>query len=179
MKKGINIPNLLTLSRIVLIPVMVSLFFFPSPTTNWLLVGLFLCASITDFLDGFIARQWDQISPFGKFLDPVADKLLVSSILMMLVGTDRIEGINLIPAVVILCREVLVSGLREYLAQLRHKLPVSMLSKWKTAFQMVALTVFLSGIEPFVSIGLGLLWLAALLTVISGYDYLVQSLKHF
>ncbi len=176
--KGLNLPNILTLSRIALIPVMVAAFYLPSKDANWVLVSLFAYASITDFLDGFIARQWDQISALGRFLDPLADKLLVAAILLMLVGIGRITGINLIPAVVILCREILVSGLREFLAGFQQKIPVSYLAKWKTTLQMLALLALLSGVDFIVTLGIFILWIAAILTLASGYDYLRKSLKH-
>jgi len=176
--KWFNLPNILTLSRIALIPVMVALFYWPSKEANWILVTLFLYASITDFLDGFIARQRSQISTLGRFLDPLADKLLVSAVLLMLVGENRIIGINLIPAVIILCREILVSGLREFLANFQQKIPVSYLAKWKTVFQMVALLALLSGVSPIMHVGIATLWIAALLTLISGYDYLRHSMRH-
>lgn len=173
-----NLPNILTLSRIILIPIMVALFYLPQEKANWILVSLFLYASITDFLDGFIARQRDQISTLGRFLDPLADKLLVSAVLLMLVGEGRIMGIHLIPAVIILCREILVSGLREFLATFQKKIPVSYLAKWKTTFQMIALLALLSGITPVLTLGIITLWIAAILTLISGYSYLQQSIKH-
>jgi len=146
--------------------------------------ALFSAAGFTDWLDGHVARRWAQQSEFGRFLDPIADKLLVSATLFMLVAKGRFNSEwALLPALVILCREILVSGLREYLAALRVGLPVSRLAKWKTAIQMVAIGVLIVGSAgpdflPVVAIGETLLWLAALLTLVTGYDYLRAGLAH-
>ena len=178
-----TIPNLLTIIRIALIPVVVVLFYFDRPLSNWIVASIFIVACITDYLDGYFARVLKQTSRFGMFLDPIADKLLVAATLLMLVGFGRIQGLSLIPAVVILCREILVSGLREFLAEAHVSVPVTRLSKWKTAIQMIALTfliiedipgVFL----PIAAIGTLGLWIAALLTLITGFDYLRAGLKH-
>ena len=130
-----------------------------------------------------MARRWAQQSELGRFLDPIADKLLVAATLFMLVATDRLSSGAVLPALVILCREILVSGLREYLAELRVGLPVSKLAKWKTAIQMVAIGVLIVGAAgpaflPVVAIGDTLLWAAALLTLMTGYDYLRLGLSH-
>ncbi len=178
-----NLPNLLTLFRIVVIPLLVAAFFLDFPVANWVTFGLFAAASITDYFDGYLARAWNQVSPLGRFLDPVADKLLVSSAILMLVAMEQINGLAVIAAVIILCREILVSGLREFLAELRVSLPTSKLAKWKTTVQMFALGFLMVGPAspsaiPSAEIGFYALWLAALLTIITGYDYLRVGLKH-
>lgn len=178
-----SLPNLLTLFRIVVIPLMVGAFFLDFPVSNWLAFGLFAAASITDYFDGWLARAWNQTSPLGRFLDPVADKLLVAAAIVMMVAMKHITGLAVIAAVIIMCREILVSGLREFLAEIRVGLPVSKLAKWKTTVQMLALGFLLVGRAspaaiPSETIGLWCLWLAAGLTLITGYDYLRAGLKH-
>ena len=180
-----NLPNILTLSRIAAIPVVIGLLFLPSPWGSWLAFSAYVYAGITDFLDGYLARAWKQQSNFGKFLDPIADKLLVAAILLVLVGIDRIYGFAIIPAAIILCREILVSGLREFLAEVRVGVPVSQLAKWKTAMQILALGFLLVGEEgpdfgPLITTDIGIygLWIAAVLTLITGYDYLRAGLRH-
>ncbi|WP_169570137.1 CDP-diacylglycerol--glycerol-3-phosphate 3-phosphatidyltransferase [Sneathiella limimaris] len=178
-----RLPNLLTLSRIAVIPLLLASFYLPGDASSWVPLGLFIAAGITDFFDGYLARRNKQTSNLGRFLDPVADKLLVAAALLFLVGVDRITDWQLIPAVIILCREIMVSGLREYLAELRVGMPVSRLAKWKTTFQILALCFLLGG--PAVQksfdallVGNILLWLAGLLTVWTGYDYLRLGLQH-
>jgi len=178
-----NLPNMLTLFRIAVIPGLVALFYLDSPLGNWLACGLFTIAAITDFLDGYIARATRQQSVLGRFLDPVADKLLVSAALLMMVGFGHIEGLVILPAVVILCREIMVSGLREFLAGLRVSVPVSALAKLKTVLQMVAIGVLIVGDAgpaaiPVRLIGETGLWIAAALTLVTGYDYLRASIRH-
>lgn len=178
-----NFPNILTMSRIVIIPLLLVAFYFPAPYANWVPLLLFIIAGITDFFDGFLARRNKQTSNLGRFLDPVADKLLVAAVLLMLVAHGKIADLSLIPAIIILCREIMVSGLREYLAELRVGLPVSKLAKWKTTAQIMALCFLLGGEAPppwmqTVLIGDILLWAAGLLTVWTGYDYLKLGLKH-
>jgi len=176
-----NLPNILTLSRIAVIPLVVAAFYLPPPWSEWISCGLFTAACITDWLDGHLARRWQQYSAFGRFLDPIADKLLVAVALMMLVAFRRLPMPTLLPALVILAREILVSGLREFLAGLRVGLPVSRLAKWKTGIQMVAIGTLLiddAGPVPLAGIGEGLLWLAALLTLVTGYDYL-RAGRHY
>lgn len=178
-----TLPNLLTIIRIALIPVVVVLFYFDRSLSNWIVASIFVLACITDYLDGYFARVLKQTSTFGIFLDPIADKLLVAATLLMLVGFGRIQGLSLIPAVIILCREILVSGLREFLAEARVSVPVTRLARWKTGLQMVALTCLIIEDIPgfFLSISaigtLGL-WVAAFLTLITGFDYLRAGLKH-
>jgi cardiolipin synthase len=178
-----NLPNLLTLSRILAIPLVVGTFYVSGDSARWFCCALFSAAGITDWLDGHVARRWEQQSELGRFLDPIADKLLVSATLFMLTATDRLSGLTILPALVILCREILVSGLREYLAGLSVGVPVSRLAKWKTAIQMIAIGVLIVGdagwhVIPVVKIGEIMLWLAALLTLVTGYDYLRAGLPH-
>jgi CDP-diacylglycerol---glycerol-3-phosphate 3-phosphatidyltransferase len=178
-----TLPNLLTFSRIAVIPVVVATFYLPGDLSPWLACLLFTAAGVTDWLDGHFARRWKQQSEIGRFLDPIADKLLVSAALFMLAATARISTTAIFPALVILSREILVSGLREYLAGLRVRVPVSKLAKWKTAIQMVAIGFLLVGDAgpeaiPVRLIGEGLLWAAALLTLVTGYDYLRAGLHH-
>jgi len=181
----INLPNILTFSRIVAIPVVIGLLFLPTPLGSWLAFSAYVYASVTDFFDGYLARAWKQQSNLGRFLDPIADKLLVASVLLVLVGIDRISGLAIVPAAIILCREILVSGLREFLAEVRVGVPVSRLAKWKTALQLVALGFLLVGEEgpdfgplSTTDIGITCLWMAALLTLVTGYDYLRAGLRH-
>lgn len=178
-----SLPNLLTISRIAAIPLIVATFYLPGPTMRWVACGLFVIAAITDFFDGYFARRSNSVSSFGRFLDPIADKLLVSAVLLMLTAFDRVSHLGVLPAVVILLREILVSGLREYLAELQVGMPVSKLAKWKTALQMVALPTLLVGAGapawlPAQPIGEVLLWGAGVLTLITGWDYLRAGLKH-
>lgn len=179
-----SLPNLLTLSRILAVPIVVASFYVAGDYARWFACALFSAAALTDWLDGHMARRWAQQSELGRFLDPIADKLLVAATLFMLVAKGRLSAEwALLPALVILCREILVSGLREYLAELRVGLPVSRLAKWKTAIQMVAIGVLIVGkagpaFLPVVAIGETLLWVAALLTLVTGYDYLRAGLTH-
>lgn len=178
-----SLPNLLTLSRIVVIPLVVATFYVEGAAARWVACALFVLAAITDWFDGYLARSRNQVSALGRFLDPIADKLLVSAVLLMLVAFDRVSPASVLPALVILLREILVSGLREFLAEIRIGMPVSRLAKWKTAIQMMALSVLLVGDVgpdslPVRQIGEVLLWVAALLTMITGWDYLRSGLKH-
>lgn len=178
-----TVPNLLTFIRIGLIPIIVGLFYFDRPLSNWLAASIFILACITDYLDGYFARTLKQTTRFGMFLDPIADKLLVAATLLMLVGFVRIQGFTLIPAVIILCREILVSGLREFLAEVHVSVPVTQLAKWKTAIQMIALSLLIieniPGVPiPIDTVGTIGLWVAAFLTLITGFDYLRAGLKH-
>ncbi len=183
----LTLPNILTLSRVAVIPVFVALFFLESAPGQWIACAVFTLAGITDFFDGYLARTRNQMSAFGTFLDPVADKLLVASALLMMVGFGQIAALAIIPAVIILCREILVSGLREYLAGLSVSLPVSRLAKWKTTIQMIAIGVLILGnaahpaipeTVPVRLIGEAGLWVAAVITIITGYDYLRAGLRH-
>ena len=178
-----SLPNLLTLSRILAIPVVVGSFYVSGDYARWIACALFSAAAVTDWLDGHMARRWQQQSEVGRFLDPIADKLLVSATLFMLTAFGRLSAQAVLPALVILCREILVSGLREYLAGLRIGMPVSRLAKWKTVIQMVAIGVLIVGdagprFLPVAPIGEMLLWIAASLTLVTGYDYLQAGLRH-
>src|SRR5487761_2788362 len=183
------LPNLLTYGRIAAVPVVVGLMYWQSILggalwLRWLALAVFIAAGITDILDGYFARIWAQQSSLGRMLDPIADKLLVASCLLMLGAEKTIHGWSLWAAVVILCREILVSGLREYLAELRVSVPVTRLAKWKTTLQLIAVGFLIAGeagdvIVPGVTkIGIILLWLSALLTLYTGWDYLQAGLRH-
>lgn len=178
-----SLPNLLTVSRIVAIPVVVASFYVSGDPARWFACALFSAAAVTDWLDGHVARRWQQQSEIGRFLDPIADKLLVAATLFMLTAFGRLSNGAILPALVILCREILVSGLREYLAGLRVGMPVSRLARWKTVLQMVAIGFLIVGdagpaFLPVPAIGETLLWIAALLTLVTGYDYLSAGLRH-
>jgi cardiolipin synthase len=183
-----DLPNILTLSRIAVIPILVLLVALKTPWADLTAAALFTAAGITDYLDGKLARDMLQLSDFGRMLDPIADKLLVGATLMALVGFGHLPGWGIYPAIVIMLREILVSGLREFLAEIRVGLPVTKLAKWKTGVQMTALGLLLLGSAGAHIIGLGflpmawiggtLLWLAALLTLITGWDYLNAGLRH-
>jgi len=178
-----GLPNLLTLSRIAVLPLLVAAFYLEGPWTNIVACAVFAAASLTDYLDGYIARTYQQTSSLGRFLDPVADKIMVAAALMMLVADSRITNPMILPALVILCREILVSGLREFLAELQVSVPVSRLAKWKTAIQMIAISLLLLGDAgpawlPIRLLGDVSLWIAAGLTLITGYDYLKAGLRH-
>ena len=178
-----SLPNLLTLSRIVVIPALIAAFYLPEPSANWVAFAIFLAASITDYFDGYFARRQDAQSDLGRFLDPLADKLLVAAAVLMLVAYDRIGDWDVLAAIVIVCREILVSGLREFLAGLSIGVPVSKLAKWKTGLQMTAITLLLLGDAapfsiPALELGIAGLWIAAVLTLYTGYDYLRAGLRH-
>ncbi len=180
---NLNLPNALTISRVLLTPLLVGTFFLEGETGNWAGLAVFTVAGLTDFLDGYVARATHQQSDVGRFLDPVADKLLVASAILMLAAFDRIGGLLVLPAVLILCREIVVSGLREFLAELKVGVPVSRLAKWKTFIQMVAIGFLLvsdaaPAAIPAAAIGAVALWLAAGLTLVTGYDYLRVGIRH-
>ena len=183
------LPNLLTYGRIAAVPVVVVLMYWQSILggdlwLRWLALAIFIVAGVSDILDGYFARTWGQQSSLGRMLDPIADKLLVSSCLLMLAAEETIRGWSLFAAVIILCREILVSGLREYLAELRVGVPVTRLAKWKTIGQMVAIGFLIAGdagdrIVPVVTeIGITLLWLSAILTLYTGWDYMRAGLRY-
>jgi cardiolipin synthase len=182
---------LLTYGRIIAVPLVVLCFFLEgrlqsSDFARWSALVIFIIASITDFFDGYLARIWQQTSTIGRMLDPIADKLLVATCLLLLAAdTDKtIAGWSLWAAIIILCREILVSGLREYLAELKVSVPVTRIAKWKTTVQMVAIGFLLAGpagdkIIPYTTqVGIILLWMAALITLYTGYDYFRAGLKH-
>jgi CDP-diacylglycerol--glycerol-3-phosphate 3-phosphatidyltransferase/cardiolipin synthase len=180
-----SVPNLLTYGRIVAIPAVVGLLFWPEDTwTRWSALTIYILAAVSDYLDGYLARAWSQQSALGRMLDPIADKLLIASCLLMLVADKTIAGLSLWAAIIILCREILVSGLREFLAELKVSVPVSRVAKWKTAAQLVAVGFLIAGpagesvLRGTIPIGLGLLWIAALLTIYTGWDYMRAGVRH-
>ena len=180
-----SVPNVLTYVRIAAVPALVAcLFFLKGDVARWSAFSLFVFAGITDWLDGYLARAWEQQSTLGRMLDPIADKLLVGAVLMMLVHDNTIGGWSIWAAIIILCREILVSGLREFLAELNVKIHVTQLAKWKTTMQMIALGVLLAGpaaekiVPGIMTGGLVILWIAALLTLWTGYDYLKAGIVH-
>jgi cardiolipin synthase len=187
--RPLSLPNILTYARIAAVPVVVGLIFwqsiFEGPLwLRWVALAVFIAAAVTDFFDGYLARVWEQHSSLGRMLDPIADKLLVASCLLMLAAEETIRGWTLLAAVVILCREILVSGLREYLAELRVSVPVTRLAKWKTTAQLIAVGFLIAGeagdkVVPVVSeTGIVLLWASAILTLYTGYDYMRAGLRY-
>jgi cardiolipin synthase len=195
--RPLALPNLLTYARIAAVPVVVALMFSYSILDGglwlrWVALAVFITAAVTDVLDGYLARMYGQQSSLGRMLDPIADKLLVSSCLLMLAAEETIRGWSLLAAVIILCREILVSGLREYLAELRVSVPVSRLAKWKTTWQLVAVGFLIAGDAGdkaaslivksdtllITNIGLALLRLSALVTLYTGWDYMRAGLRH-
>ncbi len=184
-KKQWSLPNLLTYGRVAAVPVVAALLFWPEIFwVRWVALGVFAVAGITDFFDGYLARAWSQQSSMGRMLDPIADKLLVAACLLMLVADGMITGIWIWAAIIILCREILVSGLREFLAELRVSVPVSTVSKWKTTLQLFAIGFLIAGpagevVLPGTTwIGIILLVISAALTLYTGWDYLKAGLKH-
>ncbi|MFS0770719.1 CDP-diacylglycerol--glycerol-3-phosphate 3-phosphatidyltransferase [Sphingomonas sp. 1P08PE] len=180
----LTLPNLLTLSRIVALPLLVGLLWWPGWAAGYgIAFALYCLMGITDYFDGYLARSNGAVSRLGVFLDPIADKIMVAAVILMLVGTRDIAGPHLIAALVILLREIAVSGLREFLAPLHVSMPVSKLAKWKTTLQLVSLGALILGgalpaAEWIKAVGLASLWGAAVLTVITGWDYLRVGLKH-
>ncbi|MDL2339847.1 MAG: CDP-diacylglycerol--glycerol-3-phosphate 3-phosphatidyltransferase [Pseudomonadota bacterium] len=185
----LTLPNLLTLSRIVAVPLLVFLLWRPSPVDYGVTFILYCIVGATDYFDGYLARAQGQISRLGQFLDPIADKIMVAAVLMMLISSRKanpvpeIEGLHIIAALIILLREIIVSGLREFLGPLNVPVPVSTLAKWKTTLQLVALGALILGGafpgQPWIhTVGLACLWAAAALTLVTGYDYLRIGLKH-
>ena len=195
--RPLALPNLLTYARIAAVPVVAACLYWQALLggglwLRWVALLIFIAAGVTDILDGYFARAWQQQSALGRMLDPIADKLLVASCLLMLAAEETIRGWSLLAAVIILCREILVSGLREYLAELRVSVPVSRLAKWKTIWQLVAVGFLIAGdagdrvasglmkqeVLVITNIGLALLWLSALVTLYTGYDYMRAGLRH-
>ena len=185
----LSLPNLLTLSRILAVPILVFLLWRPAPLDYAITFVLYCLVGITDYFDGYLARAWGSISRLGQFLDPIADKIMVGAVLVMLISSRKanpvpeIAGLHIIAALIILLREIIVSGLREYLAGLQVSVPVSALAKWKTTFQLVALgALILGGAVPHApwvhDVGIISLWAAAALTLTSGYSYLRTGLRH-
>jgi len=187
--RPLALPNILTYGRIAAVPVVVGLLYWQGIDggglwLRWLALAVFIAAAVTDILDGYLARAWEQQSSLGRMLDPIADKLLVSSCLLMLAAEGTIRGWTLFAAVIILCREILVSGLREYLAELRVGVPVTRLAKWKTTGQLVAIGFLIAGaagdrvVAGVTQFGILLLWLSAILTLYTGYDYMRAGLRY-
>lgn len=186
-KRVISLPNLLTYGRIAAIPLIVGLLFWPGePIMRWYALGIYALAGISDYLDGYLARAYAQQSSLGRMLDPIADKLLIAACLLMLVADGSIRSWSIWAAIVILSREILVSGLREFLAEVKVSVPVSKLAKWKTTAQIVCVGFLIAGVagdqllpKGWTSIiGTVLLWVAAILTIITGYDYMKASIRH-
>ena len=179
-----NLSNLLTISRIAIIPIILVMIIFKNPITSWVAFILFVIAGITDFIDGYLARLRKEETDFGTFFDPIADKLLVSSVILVLTAIGTIQSWLTIPALIILLREIAVSGLREYLAGIKISVPVSKIAKLKTSLQLIALAILIlseSGISiiPILFIGKIALWAAGILTLYTAYDYLKSGFKHF
>ena len=186
----LTLPNILTLSRILAVPILVFLLWRPTPIDYLITFVLYCLVGITDYFDGYLARAQGQISRLGQFLDPIADKIMVAAVIVMLMASRRADGdppilqdFSIIPALVILLREIIVSGLREFLAPLNVSMPVSALAKWKTTLQLVALGALILGggfpAEEWIHLtGIVSLWAAAALTLVTGYDYLRVGLRH-
>ncbi|MEO7504973.1 MAG: CDP-diacylglycerol--glycerol-3-phosphate 3-phosphatidyltransferase [Sphingomicrobium sp.] len=185
----LTLPNLLTLSRILAVPILVFLLWRPMPIDYAITFVLYCIVGITDYFDGYLARAQGQISRLGQFLDPIADKIMVAAVIIMLVSSRKmsgepvIHGLHILAALVILLREIIVSGLREFLGPLNVSIPVSRLAKWKTTFQLMSLgALILGGAVPHMAwvhiVGLATLWAAAALTMVTGYDYLRLGIRH-
>lgn len=183
MAKIYTIPNIITFIRIILIPIILYLLFSENPNIVLLAGGLFIISSISDYFDGYLARVLNQSSKLGTLLDPIADKLLIASVIVVLVDTNVISNLHVIPAIIILLREIAISGLREFLAKMNTDMPVSRLAKYKTTFQMVSLSILIISLgfqlNDFLwNLGLVTLWIAAVITLLSGYNYMAKGLKH-
>ncbi len=179
-----NLPNMLTYGRIVAVPVVAGLLMWDTYTARWIALAIYVIAAITDFFDGYLARKWQQQSSLGRMLDPIADKVLVAVVLLVLCASPILYGGHIWAAIIILSREVLVSGLREYLGELQVSVPVTKIAKWKTTVQLVSIGFLIAGpagdtIIPYLTeFGLGLLWVAAGLTLYTGYDYFRAGIRH-
>ena len=182
---ALSLPNLLTYGRLVAVPAVVALMFWShDDRERWVALAIFVAAALTDYFDGYFARLYAQQSALGRMLDPIADKLLVAACLLMLVADGTIHGWALWAAIVILCREILVSGLREFLAELKVSVPVSRVAKWKTTLQLVSLGFLIAGpagetvLPGNIMIGTVLLWVSAILTIYTGWDYFRTGIHH-
>jgi CDP-diacylglycerol--glycerol-3-phosphate 3-phosphatidyltransferase len=179
-----SLPNLLTYGRLAAVPVVSGLILWGGDAARWIAVMIFIAAAITDFFDGYLARKWGQQSALGRMLDPIADKVLVAAVLLVLAAEGTVAGGHIWAAIIILSREVLVSGLREFLAELRASVPVTRVAKWKTTVQLVAVGFLIAGpagdklIPSFTWFGLAGLWVAAALTLYTGYDYFRAGIIH-
>tara|TARA_B100000886_G_scaffold324487_1_gene269202 strand:+ start:3816 stop:4358 length:543 start_codon:yes stop_codon:yes gene_type:complete len=179
-----NLSNILTLIRIIIIPIIVLCIYFKNPFFGWSAFILFCLASVTDYFDGYLARIRNEVTNFGTFLDPIADKLLVAAVILILTSKGIIVDWETIPALIILLREITVSGLREYLAGIKVSVPVSRIAKLKTLFQLCALALLIlsesiTNIISIIYLGKLFLWIAGLLTLYTAYDYVKASIKHF
>ncbi len=179
-----TLPNLLTYGRILAVPLVAGLLLWDRDQFRWLALVIYVLAAITDFFDGYLARKWQQQSALGRMLDPIADKVLVSVVLLVLAADETIFGGHIWAAIVILAREVLVSGLREFLGELRVSVPVTKIAKWKTTAQLLAIGFLIAGpaadkfIPHTTDIGIVLLWIAAAFTLYTGYDYFRAGMRH-
>ncbi len=179
-----NLPNILTYGRIVAVPVVACLLLWGGDPARWVALGIYIVAAITDFLDGYLARKWQQQSALGRMLDPIADKVLVSVVLLVLAADGVLDGGHIWAAIIILAREVLVSGLREFLGELRVSVPVTQIAKWKTTAQLLAIGFLIAGptgdkfIAHTTQVGIVFLWVAAALTLYTGYDYFRAGVRH-
>jgi len=183
MAKIYTIPNIITFIRIFLIPIILYLLFSENPNIVLIAGLLFIVSSVSDYFDGYLARTLNQSSKLGTLLDPIADKLLIASVIVVLVDTGVISNIHVVPAIIILLREIAISGLREFLAKLNTDMPVSKLAKYKTTFQMISLSILIISLgfelnDLLWNIGLITLWIAAIITLLSGYNYMAKGLKH-
>tara|TARA_Y100000590_G_scaffold122555_1_gene140305 strand:- start:491 stop:1060 length:570 start_codon:yes stop_codon:yes gene_type:complete len=184
----LKIPNILTIGRIILVPIFIGTFYLPGALGDWIPFIIFLLASFSDFLDGLLARLYKEESKLGELLDPIADKIIVASALVLLVMDETIKDYEVVAAIIIMTREILISGLREFLAKVQVAMPVTNLAKFKTFIQMFSIAILLTGesgnkILNFGnynahSIGIILLWLAAALTIYTGYDYVKKRIHH-
>ena len=184
----IKIPNILTIGRIILVPVFVIAFYIPGFLGDLIPFFIFLLASFTDFLDGLLARLYEEESKLGELLDPIADKIIIATALVLLVMNDIINNYEVIAAIIILTREILISGLREFLAKSQVSMPVTGLAKLKTFIQMFAIAILLTGesgnkLVDFQdynahTIGIIFLWMSAFLTLYTGYDYVKKGIHH-
>ncbi len=179
-----NLPNLLTYGRIAAVPVVAGLLMWGGNAARWTALFIFIAAAITDFFDGYLARKWQMHTSLGRMLDPIADKVLVAVVLLILCSEQILDGGHRWAAIIILSREVLVSGLREYLGELQVSVPVTRIAKWKTTVQLVAVGFLIAGpagdtvIAHITEAGIALLWIAAGLTLYTGYDYFRAGLRH-
>ncbi len=179
-----TIPNILTMFRMGVVPLIAGLLLLPGNTPRWWALGFYLLAGISDFLDGYLARLWNQQSSLGRMLDPIADKVLVAAILLVLCADGILSGGHIWAAMIIMAREVLVSGLREYLGGLSVSVPVTQIAKWKTTLQLLAIGFLIAGpagdlVVPWITkIGIVGLWIAAAITLYTGYDYMRAGLRH-
>jgi cardiolipin synthase len=178
-----KIPNILTIGRILVAPILIVVFYFPGELSDWLACIIFVIAAFTDYLDGFFARLYKLQSKFGELLDPIADKVLVSTALALLIMSQIIKGPHVVAAIIIITREILISGLREFLAKAQVYIPVTNLSKGKTVIQMIAISILLAGntgdkflFNYGIQLGIYLLWMSAMLTLWTGYAYLRKGI---